>query len=185
MKYNDELVKEIATLIEEDNFSITDICRMVGIGRVIFYRWKDEKPEFARAIADAESRRGERLRFEARQALRRKLQGTKTVEKRIKYVPDPETGELVIKECVVREKYTEPDTSTVAMAAGSEVAAKPRGKLHAISTPPRLNIVVSDEKIKEDFDKLKCRLHDVPYAGNAPAESGGDAHTAGEINDVA
>ena len=52
-KFNQSLVEKIAELIEEDNYTITEICGIVGISRKVFYEWKATKPSFAEALDQA------------------------------------------------------------------------------------------------------------------------------------
>lgn len=52
-KYNQARVKRIIAMIEEDTFTIVDICRLEGISRKVFYEWKSTKPEFSEAVEDA------------------------------------------------------------------------------------------------------------------------------------
>ena len=52
-KYTQKLVEKISSLIEEDNYTITEICRIVGISRNVFYEWRTTKPEFSEALNQA------------------------------------------------------------------------------------------------------------------------------------
>jgi len=120
-KYSNELVNEMLTMIEEDNYTIAEICRMSGINRATFYEWKATKPEFADALKDAFVNRKEKIRLLARQSLRMKLDGYSWREKKTVFVPD-EFGELVIKEVVETEKYCPPDISAIKYVLAEEKA---------------------------------------------------------------
>lgn len=52
-KFNRLLVEKIEELIEEDNYTITEICGSVGISRKVFYERKATKPSFAEALDKA------------------------------------------------------------------------------------------------------------------------------------
>ena len=115
-KYTPKLVKKIAELIEGDNYTITDICRIVGISRNVFYEWKAIKPDFSEALNQAFEVREERLKQQARKSMRQKLAGHKQIETKTTYMvskdsDDPHT--LVVKEYVVKEKYCQPETSAI------------------------------------------------------------------------
>lgn len=156
-KYDEALVERIAELIEEDEYTLSDVCKAVGISRAVFYKWQAEKPDFVRAVEEATERRDERLLTIARQSLRRKLEGYTKRETVIKYVPDPETGELVVKECTVREKYVAPDTAALMhVIEGEKVDGRRRGVGTKRGKP--LQVVVSSEKDKENLEKLRERL---------------------------
>ncbi|MFV0331983.1 MAG: transposase, partial [Dysgonomonas sp.] len=60
-KYTDRLVEKIVSLIEEDTFSISEICSILKISRKSFYEWKDTKPEFKEAIEKATEHRDDKL----------------------------------------------------------------------------------------------------------------------------
>ncbi|MBB4034526.1 transposase-like protein, partial [Dysgonomonas hofstadii] len=54
MKYSERLVDKIVKLIEEDRYTITEICRAFKLNTKTFYEWKKTKPEFRKAIEEAE-----------------------------------------------------------------------------------------------------------------------------------
>ena len=155
-KYGKKLVDEIVLLIEEDNYTISDVCKVVGVSRTMFYKWQNTKPEFAEAIDKAMERRDEELKHVARQSLRKKLEGYTKVETTIKYVPDAETGELVVKEYVVREKYVAPDTSVLMYALDG------KARRQSVSCQPvqqrQLNFRVGCEEDRKNIERLREKL---------------------------
>lgn len=158
-KYTQKLVDKITVLIEEDNYTITEICHIVGISRNVFYEWKASKPEFAEALDEAEGVREEKLRQQARRSMRQKLEGHKQIETKITYTAskdsdDPHT--LVVKEYVVKEKYCVPETSAIihTLAGGY---TEPKGRKQPQPTGP-LIIQVDSEKTKRDLERLQQRL---------------------------
>ncbi len=40
-KFTEELQEKIVLLIEEDTFTITEICDILNISRKTFYEWRD------------------------------------------------------------------------------------------------------------------------------------------------
>lgn len=52
-KYSERMTDVIVSLIEEDYYSIKEICRMARISRKSFYEWRATKPEFRERINKA------------------------------------------------------------------------------------------------------------------------------------
>lgn len=158
-KYTQKLVEKISSLIEEDNYTITEICRIVGISRNVFYEWRTTKPEFSESLDRAFDAREERLRQQARKSMRQKLEGQKQIETKITYTAskdsdDPHT--LVVKEYVVKEKYCLPETSAIIHSLSGGYNEAKSGK-QPISRSP-LVIQVDNEKTKCDMERLQQRL---------------------------
>lgn len=72
-KYSEKLVEKIVSLIEEDAYTITDICAILNISRKTFYGWRESKPEFDKAVEEATEVREEKLLVKARESLKKKL----------------------------------------------------------------------------------------------------------------
>lgn len=106
-KYCKRLVEVIVELIEND-MSVTDICRSVGITRKTFYEWKATKPAFGRAVDDARERAYEELIALARRTLRERIEGYTIEETTYTYEPASyDENELVLKKKVVKQKRKE------------------------------------------------------------------------------
>lgn len=113
-KYNEKLVDKIITFVEEDAYTISEICEIVRVSRKTFYEWKETKPEFKKALEDAEDRRDENLLFLARTSLQKKLEGYTVKEEKITYIPDKNNpSQLVIKNKVVKEKHFPPSNAAI------------------------------------------------------------------------
>lgn len=154
-KYCEELTEKIVSLIEEDNCATSEICRITGINRDSFYEWKKTKPEFARALKDAENRRVENLKLQARKSVRKKLEGytrreTKTVYVRDVDGDDPER--LVVKEYIVKEKHCPPDTRAIAYVL-SKVNPEEEKEVKPQNQP--LVIIVQDQETKRQIEILQ------------------------------
>lgn len=74
-KYTERLANRIVSLIEADYYSITEICNSLNINTKTFYEWKKTKPEFYKAIEEAEERRDDALATLARRSLREQIEG--------------------------------------------------------------------------------------------------------------
>lgn len=152
-KYTDRLVEKIASLIEEDTFSISEICSMLKISRKSFYEWKDTKPEFKEAIEKATEHRDDKLLMTARRSLKRKLEGYTLSETRTTYVPDKDNPEkLILKSQVIRQKEYAPDTHAIKLTLlHNDKSADNRLE----NVPPALTIVVNDAKTVEHLNLLR------------------------------
>ena len=113
-KYSKELIRKIVVLIEEDSYTITEICKILKITRKSFYQWKETKPEFREAIEAAQEACNEKLFALARRSLQRKLQGYTLTEVRTVYIPDENdpSGWKASKR-IVKEKEYMPDEKTI------------------------------------------------------------------------
>ena len=110
-KYNNELVDKICELIEQDTYTIEEICKNVGIVESTFYEWKATKEEFSEAIKKAEKKRMNKLAIAARNSLMRLVCGFEVVHTKIKKVKD---GKVI--EEVIETKNIEPNTGAVIFA---------------------------------------------------------------------
>lgn len=158
-KYTQKLVEKISSLIEEDNYTITEICRIVGISRNVFYEWRTTKPEFSEALNQAFEAREERLRQQARRSMRQKLEGQKQIETKITYTASKDSEDpytLVVKEYVVKEKYCLPETSAIIHSLSGGYNESKSGKQAMPASP--LIIQVDSEKTKRDMERLQQRL---------------------------
>ncbi|MBF0759612.1 hypothetical protein IR148_00955 [Dysgonomonas mossii] len=162
-KYTERLAEKIVSLIEEDTFSITEICKHLKITRKSFYEWRDKKPEFRRAIEAAIESRDETLAITARRSLKKKLEGYTLTEIRTTYVPDKENPDkLVLKTRVVRQKEYAPDTHAIRLVLLHNETKEEENKEH--SQP--LTIIVQDPKTRDSLNELREKLMN----NNVPVE---------------
>lgn len=155
-KYNQARVKRIIAMIEEDTFTIVDICRLEGISRKVFYEWKSTKPEFSEAVEDALEYREEKLRQTARKAMMQKLEGYKQVETRTTYLCSEDDSDMQVKKCVVRERFCVPETSAITYSLSS--GRVQQSGCNSDSSPTPLHITVLDEAAKKNLEYLKVRV---------------------------
>ncbi|MDH6308298.1 hypothetical protein M2451_001078 [Dysgonomonas sp. PFB1-18] len=104
MKYSDRLVEKIVKLIEQDSYTITEICRTLKLTTKTFYDWKKTRSDFRRAIEEAEDRRDEALATLVRHSLRDQLEGYIEVTERITYEDDGWGGEKIKNRVVTKRK---------------------------------------------------------------------------------
>ena len=154
-KYTERLAEKIVSLIEEDTYSITEICKHLKITRKSFYEWRDKKPAFRKAIEAAIESRDETLAITARRSLKKKLEGYTLTEIRTTYVPDKENPEkLVLKNRVVRQKEYAPDTHAIRLVLSHNETKEEENKEH--SQP--LTIIVQDPKTRDSLNELREKL---------------------------
>ena len=154
-KYTERLAEKIVSLIEEDTYSITEICKHLKITRKSFYEWRDKKPQFRKAIEAAMESRDETLAITARRSLKKKLEGYTLTEIRTTYVPDKENPDkLVLKTRVVRQKEYAPDTHAIRLVLLHNETKEEENKEH--SQP--LTIIVQDPKTKDSLNELREKL---------------------------
>lgn len=113
-KYTEKLVKEIVAFIEQDMYTVSEICHMFRITRKTFYQWKNTKPKFSQEIDAAMERRDETLVAIARSSLKKKLEGYTLTEVKETYVPSKSNpAHLILKTRVEKKKEYAPDNRCI------------------------------------------------------------------------
>lgn len=74
-KYTKARVDKICRLIEEDDYTVSELCKLTGIVESTYFEWKASKPEFSEAITQAEDKRLQTFKVLARKGLRILLEG--------------------------------------------------------------------------------------------------------------
>ena len=119
-KYTEELGKKIADAIEQDEYTLGEICTMYSISRKTFYQWARNHSNFKEMIDDARAGRDERLAQKARKILKQRLEHGYTVTTtRYKYAVD-EYGEIYLTGKTVTMKEYSADEKTLKMAMAKE-----------------------------------------------------------------
>ena len=158
-KYTDKLGKKIAEAIEQDEYTLGDICAMYNISRKTYYQWVRKYPEFQEMTDNARCQRDELLAQKARQILRQRLeQGYSVTTTRYKYKVD-DYGELYLtgKTVTIKEYVADEKTLKMALAKEREVETK----AETVCEP--FEIVVQDQKAADNLRLLKDRVNgDLP-----------------------
>ena len=119
-KYTEQLGKKIADAIEQDEYTLGEICTMHSISRKTFYQWARKYTDFKEMIDDARAGRDERLAQKARKILKQRLEHGYTVTTtRYKYAVD-EYGEIYLTGKTVTMKEYSADEKTLKMAMAKE-----------------------------------------------------------------
>lgn len=111
-KYGKKIVKRITDLIKADSYTIREICSLADINVDTFYDWMKNKPEFSEAVSRARDQFDEILVKEAKNSLRKLVNGYEVDEKKTVYVNDSE-GKPKIKEQVSIRKHYQPNPQSV------------------------------------------------------------------------
>ncbi|EGK02780.1 helix-turn-helix transcriptional regulator [Dysgonomonas gadei] len=142
-KYSTELTEKIVSLLEDEFFTVSQVCKATGISRETYYCWMNTKGDFRSEVEQAVARREAELMTMMHASLKKKLEGYYTTVEKDIYVPDGHTGELVFKQKTVTKKECPPDLRTIKMLLDRQDKNSP-------SRPPR-----GDEKAAK-----KCTMKD-------------------------
>lgn len=120
-KYNKERVEHICSLISKDSYTIDELCSLSGITKKTYYQWLEGKSDFGDAITRAREQFDKLLVKEAKNSLRKLVNGYDVEEKKTVYgnytIKDPETGKErqapKIKEQTTIVKHFQPNPSSV------------------------------------------------------------------------
>ena len=144
MKYSEKIVQKIVRLIEEDEYTISEICDTLKIHRDTFYEWKNTKKEFACAIQAAEDRRDDNLVTLARKSFRDQLEGYIETTEKIVYEDDG-WGGFKVKSKVVTQKRKAPNAQILKLAIERQDKRKEEGELKN-NSPERTPIIIKVPK---------------------------------------
>lgn len=111
-KYNKKIVNQICSLVKKDNYTVAEICSAVGIAESTYFDWKANRPEFSESLTRARDQFDETLVQEAKNSLRKKVNGYEVDEKKTVYV-NGKDGKPVIKEQTTIKKHFQPDTDAI------------------------------------------------------------------------
>ncbi|MBS7121423.1 MULTISPECIES: hypothetical protein [Dysgonomonas] len=150
-KYTEELGKKIADAIEQDEYTLGEICTMYSISRKTFYQWARNHSDFKEMIDDARAGRDERLAQKARKILKQRLEHGYTVTTtRYKYAVD-EYGEIYLTGKTVTMKEYAADEKTLKMAMAKE--GEIEEKVENIRVP--WEIIVQNQEAADQIELLR------------------------------
>ena len=156
MKYNERIVQKIVRMIEEDAYTITEICNALKINAKTFYEWKNTKPEFRKAIQEAEDRRDDSLADLARHSLREQLEGYIEVTERIVYEDDGWGGEK-IKSRIVTKRKKAPKLNVLKLALERQDKRREKEEL-TNGKPERQPFVIKFSKDDNQIETLQTMI---------------------------
>ena len=111
-KYSEKIAKKIFSLIEEDSYTVAEICANVGISARCYYYWIQEFAEFARGIKKARETFAERTLVECERSLVKLINGYDYEEVKTVLVNDSK-GQPTIKEKTIMKKKVAPNLGAI------------------------------------------------------------------------
>lgn len=135
-KYSKKIVNRICSLIEKDSYTIAEICVIVGISERCFYDWQSSNAEFAEEIKKARDRFDELLVKEAKNSLRKKVNGYDVDETKTIYIESKEKDAqgkplAKIKERTVVKKHFQPDTGAIIFTLTNKAQDEWKNKMNS------------------------------------------------------
>ena len=111
-KYSEKIAKKIFSLIEEDSYTVAEICANVGISARCYYYWIQEFAEFARGIKKARETFAEIKLVECERSLTKLICGYDYEEVKTVLVNDSK-GQPTIKEKTIMKKKVAPNLGAI------------------------------------------------------------------------
>lgn len=121
-KYDKKIVNKIYELLSSDTYTIAEVCQIVGISERCYYDWQKNNAEFAEIIARARCRFDEIIVKEAKNSLRKKVNGYEVEESRRVF-----TGK-VLKEETIITKHFQPDTDAIKFVLTNKASSEYQNK---------------------------------------------------------
>lgn len=169
-KYSCEIRDRICQLIENDSFTIPEICKLVGISVSTFHEWRASKLDFSDAVKKARDRFSDIMVVEAKRSLRKLICGYDYTESATESVDTGKIDDngnkiLKVKKHVSRKRHVEPNTVAIIFALTNldpsnwqnrsnnrnfNVDLSYKSYLHHIDE-------MSDEELQAEIEKLKAR----------------------------
>lgn len=85
-KYNKNIVKHICELVSRDEYTVREICSIVGINEDTWYDWMKRKSEFSEIVQKARDVLVEKRLAECKKSLYKMITGYEVKESVTKYV---------------------------------------------------------------------------------------------------
>lgn len=167
-KYSKKIVDKIVGLMKSDTYTISEVCRQVGISRMTYCNWLNEYPDFAKAVEEAKEERMQFFVLEAKKSLLKKVQGYDVTETKVVTVPgggkdDAGNPRPAIKEQTVTKKHIHPDTAAIIFTLTNGDPEHWRNKQTTELTGKDgkdLFAGKSDDDLANEIEELKRKLSD-------------------------
>lgn len=158
-KYSQKKVKAICALIKKDTYTIAEICSNVGISERCYYDWQASHAEFAESVARAREQFDETLVKEAKNSLRKLVNGYDAEEKKTIYANDKE-GKPKIKEQTIIKKHFQPNPNTVEFVLTNKIPDEYKNRQSTELTGKNGKDLIPDKPMtvkeaREFLEKLK------------------------------
>lgn len=153
-KYNEQIVTDICNLIKKDSYTIAELCKEVGIAISTYYEWLETKAEFSEAIQKARYQFDEIIVNEAKNSLRKLVQGYETEEKKTVFT-EGKDGKPRIKEQTTVKKHIQPNVAATIFLLTNKASNEFKNRLNTDHTTKGMsfrkpNIMFGDDDEIED-----------------------------------
>ena len=153
-KYNEKIVENICYLIETDSYTIAELCSKVGIAISTYYEWLETKAEFSEAIQKARYQFDEIIVNEAKNSLRKLVQGYEIDEKKTVFT-EGKDGKPRIKEQTTVKKHIQPSVAATIFLLTNKASNEFKNRLNTDHTTKGMsfrkpNIMFGDDEEIED-----------------------------------
>lgn len=151
--YNKIIANKIFELIENDSYTVEQICKMVGISKQSFYNWKEKYVYFFDGIKKARNKFDEKIVQEAEHSLLKKIKGF-DVEEKTTEVEIEKNGEARPAKIKTTTKHIPPDTAAIIFTLTNREPSRYQNKYNAELSgkngkdliPEPITIRIIDEK---------------------------------------
>ena len=153
-KYNEQIVTDICNLIKKDSYTIAELCKEVGIAISTYYEWLETKAEFSEAIQKARYQFDEIIVNEAKNSLRKLVQGYEIDEKKTVFT-EGKDGKPRIKEQTIVKKHIQPNVAATIFLLTNKASNEFKNRLNTDHTTKGMsfrkpNIIFGDDEEIED-----------------------------------
>jgi hypothetical protein len=120
-KYSKTIASKICDLLREDSFTISEICKVVGIAECTYYDWINKKPEFSENIKRAKDDFNVLIVAKASRSLVKLVEGYTVKEERTVTVFKGKKNDFgddigTVKEHTVIDKHIQPNVAATIFA---------------------------------------------------------------------
>lgn len=112
VRYSAELVSRICEAIKEDSYTVAELARKFGMSEGSYYEWLKSKPEFLKAIKDAEFEFTSKTLVECNKSLKKLINGFEYEEIKTTVIDDGK-GKPKIKEKTTIKKHVAPNLGAI------------------------------------------------------------------------
>ena len=150
-KYSKTIASKIYDLLREDSFTISEICKVVGIAECTYYDWVNKKPEFSENIKRAKDDFNVLIVAKASRSLVKLIEGYTVKEEKTVTVfkgKKNDFGEEIgtVKEHSVTDKHIQSNVAATIFALVNRDPDNWKNKMD--------NNITGDITLKSELDKL-------------------------------
>ena len=111
-KYSKKIREHIFNLLRTDDYTQTEICKIVGISRYTWMAWRHKYPEFANCIIEAQNDLIEQRLKECKSSLGKLINGYEYEEETTEFIKG-ERGKPEIRAQRVTKRHVQPNLGAI------------------------------------------------------------------------